>query len=531
MFQDESRAWMTTYVRGRFMPAQRRRSDLTFKVLIVLGMSFSGIHLAASGPTATGVAVGAGSQAVAPARAASRTISRSTKDEKSKDDKHKNDHHKDMAGIASAPNNQKAKQPKQDPPDEQNPPAKSKDRIDRKPGRVGHWKDRCTSPAAEQLQESNLCTHGPDKPPAGFKVDKPVKSLSAHVAAESTAGITCEDDGESGYRVQVLYLYLYGSTNNIDKYRSSIQAWTADMDQIFQLSSSGTRRLRFVHDAGCNLVVQDMAITPESINNFDAMVRELNNKGFNSERRIYLSYVDTTAAGICGIGTLWNDDRANGDENFNNFGPSYSRADAGCWNGSTVAHEVMHNLGGVQLSAPHTSGGYHCIDQYDVMCYSDSPNYPQMHLDCPSESLEEAQFDCNADDYYNVTPPAGSYLANHWNAANSRFLVPASDTPVDTRQASVRLAVPTRVKAKRSLTVEATVSDLSSVESVTFAVCKGTTCTWDSAQKLEIADAEAPFGVTWKAPKRGSYTFLAQATDGADNAIVSVPETVRVTRR
>jgi hypothetical protein len=506
------------------MRTRRRDNHLMLNTLIVLGISLSGILFAGSGYPGTNEVRGAGSQEVTPALAADQAVSDSAKDGKRKDLNHKN-----KGGSASASDNQNATQPKQKPPNAQNPPGKGEDRIDRKPGRVGNWKDRCNGPAIEQLQESNLCTHGPDKPPRGFKVDEPVESLSPQVAAESTAGITCEGDGESGYRVQVLY--VYGSKNDIGKYRSSIQAWTADMDQIFLNSSNGARRLRFVHDVGCNLVVQDVAVSNASLRDFDMMVKELKNKGFNSETRIYLSFVDTTAAGICGIGSIWNDDRANGDENFNNFGPSYSRLDAGCWNGATAAHELMHNLGGVQLSAPNTSGGYHCIDDYDVMCYSDSPNHPDMRIDCPNNGWDRMQFDCNDDDYYNVAPRAGSYLANYWNPANNRFLVSVGASAVDPGQASVSLVLPNRIKAGKSLTVTATVSDINSVESVAFGVCKGRACTWELSGKLGPADTAAPFSVRWKAPRRGRYTFLAQATDETGNIIPSAPKTVKVTRR
>ena len=35
-----------------------------------------------------------------------------------------------------------------------------------------------------------------------------------------------------------------------------------------------------------------------------------------------------------------------------------------------VLHEVLHTLGAVQPSAPHFSGGAHCYEIYDVMCYT-----------------------------------------------------------------------------------------------------------------------------------------------------------------
>ena len=80
----------------------------------------------------------------------------------------------------------------------------------------------------------------------------------------------------------------------------------------------------------------------------------------------------------------------------------------------------------MQNSAPNASGSSHCVDDYDVMCYSDAPNYPTVQYLC-NDTAHENRFDCNHDDYYSTNPPAGSYLANHWNTANSGFLI-ASNT-------------------------------------------------------------------------------------------------------
>jgi len=55
------------------------------------------------------------------------------------------------------------------------------------------------------------------------------------------------------------------------------------------------------------------------------------------------------------------------------------------------------------------------------MCYDDDASGPVvMTTPCPTE--QEALLDCDDDDYFNTSPPAGNYLATHWNTANSSFL-------------------------------------------------------------------------------------------------------------
>ena len=95
----------------------------------------------------------------------------------------------------------------------------------------------------------------------------------------------------------------------------------------------------------------------------------------------------------------------------------------------------MHNIGGVQLSAPH-SGGYHCNDEYDIECYNDGGGTSTLQYLC-TDSSHEQRFDCNHDDYYSTNPPVGSYLATHWNTANSKFLINPGTAPVDTTPPAV----------------------------------------------------------------------------------------------
>jgi hypothetical protein len=84
-----------------------------------------------------------------------------------------------------------------------------------------------------------------------------------------------------------------------------------------------------------------------------------------------------------------------------------------------MLHEITHNLGAVQDSAPNSSfklsgsqSRAHCTDGRDIMCRGIAKDpFP-----CRVE-----EYDCNKDDYFNVNPPPGSYLDTHWNVARSVF--------------------------------------------------------------------------------------------------------------
>jgi hypothetical protein len=90
-----------------------------------------------------------------------------------------------------------------------------------------------------------------------------------------------------------------------------------------------------------------------------------------------------------------------------------------------MLHEMSHNMGAVQESAPHSSGYGHCWDGYDVMCYYPDGPDPRhvMTYECPTiAGVMNQGYDCGSDDYFNVAPAAGSYLATHWNLYDNAFL-------------------------------------------------------------------------------------------------------------
>lgn len=275
-----------------------------------------------------------------------------------------------------------------------------------------------------QTPSARLCTHGPDAPPPGVDITRSAPPVSAAHAAKTHA-IQCDGKGESGYRTEVIYARAADVVDRYDDYLDSFRVWAVEADQIYQTSAAetgGYRRLRFVHDAKCNLIVRHVVLSSSGDDDFGATITELQALGYNRADRKYMIFVDASV--YCGIGTIYDDDQP-GEANANNWWPSYGRIDAGCWMGWVAAHEHMHNIGGVQLSAPNTSGGWHCVDEFDVMCYSDYPYSPTMTYLC-TDTANEQRFDCNHDDYYSTQPEADNYLATHWNAANSLFLLPSA---------------------------------------------------------------------------------------------------------
>ncbi|MGQ0602842.1 MAG: RICIN domain-containing protein, partial [Anaerolineales bacterium] len=277
---------------------------------------------------------------------------------------------------------------------------------------------------AFQIADTDYCTHGPDEAPAGYNVLQSVPLISVSQLNAGVQTLTCDGDGVTGYRAQAIYARAADRADRFAQYTTSLRNWVRDVDTIFEQSAAetgGWRKVRWVHDAGCEAVLLNVVLSNTADDNFTNTINELRAQGYNRTDRKYLIFMDATI--LCGIGNINYDDRP-GSNNNNNGGPSYSRVDSGCWGGSTAAHELMHNLGGVQRSAPNTSGGGHCVDEYDVMCYSDSPNYPAMIIRCP-DTAHNARFDCNHDDYYHTNPAGGSYLANFWNTVNSRYLLSA----------------------------------------------------------------------------------------------------------
>lgn len=95
------------------------------------------------------------------------------------------------------------------------------------------------------------------------------------------------------------------------------------------------------------------------------------------------------------------------------------------WQPTMMLHEITHNLGAVQPSAPHSTPNGHCWDGNDVMCYDDGSTGTQPYTTsvCPSiPGTITDVYDCGHDDYYDPAAAPGSYLDTHWNVYRSVFM-------------------------------------------------------------------------------------------------------------
>jgi hypothetical protein len=267
-----------------------------------------------------------------------------------------------------------------------------------------------------RVPDTDLCTHGDDPAPPGFDEDHPAPLLPQQRAARMATQLDCIGDGESGARVQVLYVSVSTGVSRYNEVLPSLRGWTAGIDTIVNTSAAetgGVRHVRFAHDASCAPTIPEVHVKSTS---FSGMIGELRAQGFDRPDRQYVIWADATT--YCGIGTITGSDA----------GAGYARIDRGCWGPATATHELFHTLGAVSQQAPNASGGWHCIDEYDVMCYSDDPRYPELRIDCPDRAYDQL-LDCGNQDYFSTNPPAGSWLATHWNTADSRFLSSGGTPP------------------------------------------------------------------------------------------------------
>jgi len=234
-------------------------------------------------------------------------------------------------------------------------------------------------------------------------------------------------------------------------YGDLIQAASRTAAQVVEARAGGSRTVRFDMGSSCGnryLDIADVAL-PETKAWYQehqqvdtGAIRAALGLPVGEVNMIVWADEIGTANEPLGVAQTYLDDRA-GNVNVNNYGGRdaliigrgkayfFDDAPASSWEPASVSlHELTHTLGAVQNGAPHSSKAGHCTDEWDIMCYADgSPTNPVdgsgLTLACPGSASAEV-YDCGGDDYFNVSPAPGSWLASHWNVAFSPFLCAAS---------------------------------------------------------------------------------------------------------
>jgi uncharacterized membrane protein YgcG len=286
----------------------------------------------------------------------------------------------------------------------------------------------CAGLESIPLGDADLCTHGADSAPAR------AATASSPGAAVARRSATCIGNGSSGQRVEVLYVHGPSSPAASSSRRSQVTRWAEQVEWTVYESArrfGGDRRVRW-STSGCRIRVTSQRVSTRALRDFRTLIDELAAAGYRRSDRTYLAFVDSDR--YCGIATAPRDDRASSNRADRTVG--YARVDRPCWDAgdrgyhSIAAHELFHTLGAVQASAPNGTSGAHCNDEHDLLCYDDGTSSGTRTV-CRDSSrrtsgagdANDRLLDCRGDDYFNPAPRRGSYLATHWNTADSARLL------------------------------------------------------------------------------------------------------------
>lgn len=244
--------------------------------------------------------------------------------------------------------------------------------------------------------------------------------------------------------VHVVYAYAADQPDKLAQYGTVIQRYlSAASDQLYA-SSGGTLSVRWDRGSSCGPQYLDIEAVqlPHTAASFSSATT-----GADAFRQIkadlagvlarypgdrVLVFADGMSGGWGGNADSGTDSQP-GPANAANYGTrlavvygdlgapgffSYASADEPMNGAELALHEVFHTLGAVQPDAPHGDPYGHSTEDNELMGM-------EGFMDQRCESLLPAGFviDCGGDDYFNVAPAPGSYLATHWNVARDSWFL------------------------------------------------------------------------------------------------------------
>ena len=264
--------------------------------------------------------------------------------------------------------------------------------------------------------------HGTDPAPA-------LPDLALPLAARPPA---CVDAIPGDTYVVVIYARAF---DDADRYatkaptlRGLVEQANGLVNDAAMATGGTTADLRVLCASGQVVVRNEVLPTPLAQSSFNTIVADLRAKGYQDTRLKHWVYFDDTSACTCGgTGHIAYDDRPTVANLNNGMLPTPMFAVTFGYDSVRIMlHELSHNMGAVQNSAPHSTGAGHCWDGRDTMCYNDGG--PKGSLYTTGVCATEV-YDCGSDDYCHAAPPLGSYLSQKWNVCswNNRFIAMGND--------------------------------------------------------------------------------------------------------
>lgn len=298
------------------------------------------------------------------------------------------------------------------------------------------------------LDESGLyATFGPDGTFAGYThgVDHAGdRGSDVEASASSIAPACVISPTASVYYTKIFYVRPTDVANSYSTKKSTIVSTVSSANGWLHdaaVATGGAADVKVECETGGAVRVFNQVLsTTRAATTFATISTDLKNAGYTEINAKHWVFVDGGASNICscGVGNLYDDDSLSAS-NANNgisgtipeFAVNFDMAS------HTIAiHELSHNMGAVQHSAPHSTwlppsddgNAWHCNDGLDIMCYNDGGHNTggrcsSTNWDCAGVCTTEV-YDCGKDDYFHRAPLSGNYLATHWNLGNplNRFL-------------------------------------------------------------------------------------------------------------
>jgi hypothetical protein len=265
-------------------------------------------------------------------------------------------------------------------------------------------------------------------PPApASAVVRTAAAVAEPVPYVPVTGIPCYP--EAGPRVHVFYLRATGQPDDVAERATAIRDAVAQADAVFAASAAktgGTRHLRLRTGDACSLVITSVAVDKvDPVTTLD----QVRKAGLLAAGDDVLAFAGPTLGTYSGDATLPKDTRP-GADNLSNKGGQFAAIGFPFWGDVEGAASLLaRTFGAVQLGAPHASSAGHCTDGQDPLCYDDLTIATPVTTECGP--AHRYLLDCGGDDYFSTAPATGSWLATHWNVADSAFLARTDPPAVD----------------------------------------------------------------------------------------------------